>query len=597
MSDYTELKGLKVKYLSSDPSPGTAGDVWYNTTDKKIKSYTGRAAWSAGANLSTVRSHTAGAGIPTAALVIGGNPGAMTTVEEYNGFGWLSGGALNVGAKAHGTAGTQTAALEFGGGPPNKATTEEYDGSSWTESGDLANARRDTSGCGIQTAALCMGGTGDTNATEEYGGATWTAGGDLNTVRPKSHNCGIGTQTAALCAGGSPYLTNVESYDGSSWTEGPDLNGSHESGGTSGNQTSALIFGGGASPGFAVQATTEQYDGTSWSETSDLATARHEGGSTTDTTGGTAGMYIGGNADTDGTEEFNHSFQVVTAGAWSAGGNLNLGRKYCSGFGSLNAGICVGGNNTATANCELYDGSAWAETANLNTARGRHSCTMASPQTAGLAMGGTNPDSPARYDNVEEWNGSSWSEETDLPTDIGLSAGAGTSTAGLIFGGDPGQRNATHEWDGSSWTNGGNLTAGRVQIRGCGTQTAGLAVAGDNTGSSPYVCGLVEEYNGTAWTEVNNTPTDTANHFTAGTQADAHASVSNGVTFGYDGTNWSTRPTMGTARYALGSIGNAAVTTGGAIAIGGTPGDPGKVNAEEFIGATTAVTASVIDFD
>ena len=147
----------------------------------------------------------------------------------------------------------------------------------------------------------------------------------------------------------------------------------------------------------------------------------------------------------------------------------------------------------------------------------------------------------------------------------------------------------------AAWTAGGAMNTGRRYGAGLGTSTAAWAGGGaDDPGG---FSNKGEEYNGTAWTEVNNTPTDTANHFTAGTQADAHSSHSNGVTFGYDGTNWSTRPTMGTARYALGSIGNAAVTTGGAIAIGGTPGDPGKVNAEEFIGATTAVTASVIDFD
>ena len=39
MADYTELKGIKVKYLDSDPSPGTAGDVWYNTTTGQLKSF------------------------------------------------------------------------------------------------------------------------------------------------------------------------------------------------------------------------------------------------------------------------------------------------------------------------------------------------------------------------------------------------------------------------------------------------------------------------------------------------------------------------------------------------------------------------------
>ena len=54
MADYTELKGLKVKYLSDDPSPSTEGDVWYNT-EGKLKAYIATSAWSAGANLGTAR--------------------------------------------------------------------------------------------------------------------------------------------------------------------------------------------------------------------------------------------------------------------------------------------------------------------------------------------------------------------------------------------------------------------------------------------------------------------------------------------------------------------------------------------------------------
>ena len=197
MSTYENLKGLKVKYLSADTSGDRAqeGELFYNSSDFKLKSHIAVGAWSAGSILTTARPATAGAGTQTAALVIGGYlppPGSTAATEEYNGVGWTTGGNLNVVAINHGAAGTQTAGLEFAGGPPNKATTEEYDGSSWTESGDLANARRDTCGTGTQTAALCVAGTGDTDATEEYGGASWTSGGNLNTARPKAQGSAIG---------------------------------------------------------------------------------------------------------------------------------------------------------------------------------------------------------------------------------------------------------------------------------------------------------------------------------------------------------------------------------------------------------------------
>ena len=80
MSTYTELKGLKVKYLDSDPSPGTSGDVWYNSgTTGALKAFVGRSAWSAGSLLNTSRFYLAGFGIQTAAIIATGN----TTNNNY----------------------------------------------------------------------------------------------------------------------------------------------------------------------------------------------------------------------------------------------------------------------------------------------------------------------------------------------------------------------------------------------------------------------------------------------------------------------------------------------------------------------------------
>ena len=48
---------------------------------------------------------------------------------------------------------------------------------------------------------------------------------------------------------------------------------------------------------------------------------------------------------------------------------------------------------------------------------------------------------------VEDWNGSSWTEIADLSTGRGGLGGAGTSTAGLVFGGEVGPRQQTEEWN------------------------------------------------------------------------------------------------------------------------------------------------------
>ena len=61
------------------------------------------------------------------------------------------------------------------------------------------------------------------------------------------------------------------------------------------------------------------------------------------------------------------------------------------------------------------------------------------------------------------------------------------------------------------------------------------------------------------------------------------------VTEGYDGTSWSTRPSMGTARHALAGAG---IQTAALAAGGRTPSYTGAT--EEFTGETE--TANVTDF-
>ena len=188
MSTYQELKGLKVKYLSSDTSGDRIkeGEVFYNSTDFNLKTFVASAAWSSGANLILARRGTRGAGTQDAALICGGgtSDAASIATEEYDGTGFAAGGSINTGRNFHAAAGTQTAGLIFGGANPQNVEydqTEEYNGTSWTESGDLSQARQGIGGCGTQTAAVAFGGsefvpeTNHFDVTEEYDGTSWTS--------------------------------------------------------------------------------------------------------------------------------------------------------------------------------------------------------------------------------------------------------------------------------------------------------------------------------------------------------------------------------------------------------------------------------------
>jgi len=606
MSDYTELKGLKVKYLAADPDPGTAGDVWYNTTTELLKAFVGRAAWSAGSLMNTARGlgGSGGAGTQTAALVMGGlttSPSATVALtEEYNGSGWSTGEAVPVATKEAGAAGTQTAALLLGGETPaatQVVTTFEYDGTDYASGGDLPAVRRQISGAGIQTAGLAAGGyTGTAGATEtfEYNGTAWTDVASLSNAHYRA--AAAGTQTSGLMFSGdvSGWSQATEEYDGSSWTAGGNVNVARyfPMGGGGTSQTSALFIGGYTPPATEV-ASTESYDGTSWTEGPDLGTARSRGQAHGgDATSGLASGGIIGDATAQSlTEEYNVSFKVTTAGAWASGGNLTTGRWGVGNFGTQTAAVAHGGA-PATALVEEYDGSSWTEVNNVPAA-GRDPAGLGT-LTAGLALGGG--DDPKYTTATKEYDGTNWTEGGAMNTARGMCGTGGTQTAGLVFAGE-GLTAAiakTEEYNGTSWTENPNDFPSSVATHGGGTQTAAVGVA--------EAAVTTFEYDGSSWTAGGNTGVALSGANAGGSsQTDilryggsTPAPALNTATEGYDGTSWSTRPSMATGRVYIGK-GNIGTTSSG-LGVGGYIS--GASNAtEEFTGETSAETASTIDFD
>ena len=75
MTTYNELAGLRVNYVSSDPTlnTGNEGQVWYNSTSGTLKSLVQLKAWSSASNMGTARYNLGGAGIQTAGLAFGGS--------------------------------------------------------------------------------------------------------------------------------------------------------------------------------------------------------------------------------------------------------------------------------------------------------------------------------------------------------------------------------------------------------------------------------------------------------------------------------------------------------------------------------------------
>jgi len=249
-------------------------------------------------------------------------------------------------------------------------------------------------------------------------------------------------------------------------------------------------------------------------------------------------------------------------------------------------------DNALRASVFLAGALAWSSGGNLGTARNQMSGGSGfGIQTAGALAGGGVPTSTA---NVEEYNGSAWSEVNNLPEGLQWGGGMGTLTAGIHVGGtiSPGaNRNTTRHYDGTNWTSGGNLAAtGRV--RGCfGTQTAGITAGGSPRDS---IGQTAEEYDGSSWTAI------AAPAFKAeGKGAGSASPVSAGIIFGgsppgpqqqtetWNGSAWSTGPNMSQVRRYMGGFGTATAS----IAAGGSTSSS-QLNATEQYNGTAWSTAA-----
>jgi hypothetical protein len=635
VSTYREIVGKKIKKVSADPSSGTEGEMWYNSTTGTLRGPAILSAWTSGGPLISIQGDMAHLGTQTASLCAGGadNPTAENTniTQEGNGTGFSLGGNLNTERRGCAGFGVQTSAVCFGGYTTTyDNNTEEYNGTAWTNGNDTplspgtaswASGGTLTAGLGYGGSDLGPGATPPANRgkqTIEYDGTNWADGNQMTRSSGDGIN-GFGIQTAALAAGqstppGSPSATTVvENYDGTNWTSGTVTPTGVAYGGSGGTQTAGIIFGGvsDGSPGYPTKVTTTlSWDGTSWSSEPALATARHG------TWGGpvgssTASQLMGGNNGSSmvtNVENFDSSTTAVTAGAWAAGGNLSTARRTLSGAGT---------------------------------------------QTAALAMGGYAPPNPTASNASEEYDGSSWTAGGTMGDASYYGSGFGSQTAAVNIDGDGTIGSApypaaTEEYDGSSWTAGGNVNNPAYGIASFGTLTAGVKATGHD-GTAPT--NKAEEYNGTAWTEVNTTPTtgygmmgggtqtaglyrfgregppstptpytnslksseyDGTNWTTGGTGLVARRNISGGggtqtaswvgggyltastdsnYCESYDGTSWATMPTLGTARYS--AAGATQSPSSASLIFGGsTPGNTAAT--EEFTAATS--TANIENF-
>ena len=618
MSTYREIVGKKIKKLSSDPSSGMDGEMWYNSTTGTLRGLAFSSAWSSAAPLSTTREGAGAFGTQTTAVICGGEtPPVSGATEEYDGTGFSAGGTMNTARyRLQGTAGTATAGIVFGGVEHSVSNkTETYNGTAWTTSPYTLNTASWCAGAGTQTSALAFGGgPGYKNESEEFDGEGWTATPTLNTSRNSLSGAGSNAE-GCLAFGGetsSPpaVATNAtESWNGSSWTAVNNLNTARYGGYGAGTQTAAMLAGGIVGPG-TMQSATETWDGTNWTTSpASLATAR---GRLSVTGSSTAAIAMAGQTPsiTTATEEYNSSTNTITAAAWAAGGNLSTARAAIRGAGIQTAAWGVGGETSpgpTTNATEEYDGTSLTGGGNF-PANTRNSFTYGT-LTAGLSAGGNSAPGQTPYNSASaEYDGSSWTASPGaLSPAKAYGAPSGVQTSALATGGDgppnptsPFAQIGVQSYNGSSWSSETDYPTNIYGATGAGVSETAAVVWG---GTAPYPGTPnpnTADYNGSAWTVVAKSIVDVGasnQRDVQGTnQAPSSLCGSMGGNSGavgfyqWNDTVWSTLPNMGTG----GDRGGAGTLTA-AIAFGGYhPGTPRLTATEEYSEGTS--TANIDNF-
>ena len=401
-----------------------------------------------------------------------------------------------------GGAGTQTAGLIAGGYVTALMNnTEEYNGNGWSSSGNLPTALYYISVAGTQTAGLAIGG-GDPvkQETLEYNGSAWTDVGNAPEIRKMLGRAG--TQTASLFAGGNdgPNAASSEAfiYDGTNFTNITDLPSNRGAGHVSGGSQTASVHAGGSlgPPGLAT--TTVEWDGSSWSEGGSYPLPGQNQHSSNPSG---YNQFVGGGTTSGAVTNKTLFYDGST---WSALANMGTARQQGAGFGSETAAaFCGGTTGSVTTATEEFNvttstitGAAWASGGNMTSGRGGGGdCGI---YTAGLVFGGNPGEAPYTTANSEEYNGSAWSEGNNLGHAASDVSGAGTQTAAVAFAFSDNPTASTQEYNGTSWSEVNDLPGNQAQGRGIGIQTAALLVGYGSPGVA------TSEYDGTNWTAGGN---------------------------------------------------------------------------------------------
>ena len=478
--------------------------------------------WSEGNNLITARCVLAGAGTQNAGLAIGGkSPSYETDTEEYDGTSYAAGGNLPAGTACLAAAGTQNYSIAFGGNqnPTIVATTVEYDGTAWTARASLGTAVEKHNAAGDGDSGLSFSGGPVTRGTEEF-----TAG----TITSASFGKLVATTLEAGDISGITGLNEGSGVLSSSAQIASDISGSF----TSGFEFSGTISGSSTSTGSFLTISASKLVG----DASDMINAVPK-------IGILSGSSVEMRADVTGS--FVKGFEFVgtygnSIGSFSVGSAMINMRGAAGGAGNQSAALAIGGHCYPASpytrdEVEEYNGDVWAAATSLVSRRAH--IGGAGTQNAAVAWGGTTY--PAVQSLTAEYNGSTWTEASDLPRTLsGQAANAiGTQTATLTVGHiNPAATTASFAYDGLNWSS-SPLHPNSVAIAAAiGSSNSALSVGSLN----PH-CRQTSIWDGSNWSEGPLTITTKQNAGAAGTQNSAYTTCEQVSEF-WNGTSWSVGP-------------------------------------------------------
>jgi len=281
--------------------------------------------------------------------------------------------------------------------------------------------------------------------------AAWVSAPAISGVAVNNYLVG-GGESSAIAAGGFNGATNTTSaqaakFNGTSWSSIPNMPYDTFQHGVSGDGSDAIAYGGAVRPPEGLQSAAAEWNGTSWggggttSMTSRVLGCRNGTGSSDNLTAGGNPSGGGGSATTD-CMKYNGS-------AWSSAPAYPNSFRTGGLSGSSSNAIAFGGDNAAGgyySNSFTFNGSAWSSVPNMSVAR-----TIGNgfgPTTNCMAVGGY--DGASNVATVENYNGTSWSTATSIPTANDYNTAADPSKGSFTTGGayliTAGLPNPTYFW-------------------------------------------------------------------------------------------------------------------------------------------------------